>query len=205
MRFRAIAVAAGAASMALAASLALAGCAPTDGSTSGMDSDMMNSTPEASAEFNAVDEMFVTMMIPHHEQAIEMADALLAKEDIDDRVVTLAEQIEAAQAPEIETMKGWLEDWGIPVDDSMSDSMEGMDHGDGMMGAADMDELEAATGADATRLFLEGMIVHHEGALHMAEVVLDGGQNPDVAALAQQIVDGQTAEISQMKQILESL
>lgn len=170
---------------------------------------MTSSTPAPSgqASFNSADEMFVTMMIPHHEQAIEMADQILAKDGIDERVVTLAEQIKAAQGPEIQTMKGWLEDWGIPYDDSMSDmgGMGGMDHGNGMMSDDDMAALDAATGVEATRLFLEGMIGHHQGAVTMAQMVLDNGENPDVAALAQQIIDGQTAEITTMQDILATL
>lgn len=208
MRFRTLALATG----ALVAALVLAGCAPTGDSMPGMDhgpGGMTSSTPEPSgdATFNSADAMFVTMMIPHHEQAIQMADQILAKDGIDPRVVTLAEQIKAAQDPEIQTMKGWLEDWGIPYDETTSDmgGMEGMDHGDGMMSADDMAALDAATGVEATRLFLEGMILHHEGALAMAQPALDNGQNPDVANLAQQIIDGQTDEITTMQDILATL
>ncbi len=207
MRFRVLALS----TAALAAALVLAGCAPT-GSMPGMDhglGGMTSGTPAPSeqASFNSADEMFVTMMIPHHEQAIEMADQILAKDGIDERVVTLAEQIKAAQGPEIQTMKGWLEDWGIPYDDSMSDmgGMGGMDHGDGMMSDDDMAALDAATGVEATRLFLEGMVGHHQGAVTMAQMVLNNGENPDVAALAQQIIDGQTAEITTMQDILATL
>ena len=207
MRFRTLTLTAG----ALATVLVLAGCAPTDGTMPGMDhgSGGMTSTApsQSAAAFNAADEMFVTMMIPHHEQAIQMADQILAKDGIDERVVALAEQIKAAQDPEIQTMKGWLEDWGIPYDDSMSDmgGMGGMDHGNGMMSDDDMAALDAATGVEATRLFLEGMIGHHQGAVTMAQMVLDNGENPDVAALAQQIIDGQTAEITTMQDILATL
>lgn len=209
MRFRTIALT----SSALAAALLLAGCAPTgDGSMPGMDhgpGGMTSTTPTPSgqASFNAADEMFVTMMIPHHQQAIEMADQILSKDGIDPRVVTLAEQIKAAQGPEIQTMKGWLQDWGVPYDDSTSGmgGMEGMDHGDGMMSEDDMAALDAATGVEATRLFLEGMIEHHQGAVDMARAVLNNGENPDVLALAQQIIDGQTAEITTMQGILATL
>ena len=206
MRFRTIALTAG----ALATALVLASCAPTDGTMPAMDhgpGGMSNTAPAPSQSadaFNTADQMFVTMMIPHHQQAIEMADQILAKDGIDERVVALAEQIKAAQDPEIQTMRGWLEEWGVPYDDSMS-SMDGMDHGGGMMSEDDMAALDAATGAEATRLFLEGMIAHHQGAVTMAEMVLDNGQNPDVAALAQQIIDGQTAEIATMQDILASL
>ena len=196
-------------SAVLAAALVLAGCAPQDGTMPGMDHGPggMTETTEPAAEFNAADEMFVTMMIPHHEQAIQMADQILAKDGIDGRAVTLAEQIKAAQDPEIQTMKGWLEEWGIPYDESMSGTsdMAGMDHDDGMMSEDDMAALDAATGPEATRLFLEGMIAHHQGAVAMAQVVLNNGQNPDVAALAQQIIDGQTAEITTMQDILATL
>ena len=206
MRFRTLALTGG----ALATVLVIAGCAPTDGTMPGMDhgpGGMSNTAPAPSQSadaFNAADQMFVTMMIPHHQQAIEMADQILVKDGIDERVVALAEQIKAAQDPEIQTMKGWLEEWGVPYDDSMS-GMDGMDHGSGMMSEDDMAALEAASGAEATRLFLEGMIAHHQGAVTMAEMVLDNGQDPDVAALAQQIIDGQTAEIATMQDILASL
>lgn len=204
MRMRMLALA----STALITTLVLAGCGQNnDPGMSGMDHGSSSSSPsssEASADFNAADEMFVTMMIPHHQQAIEMADQILAKDGIDERVVSLAEQIKAAQDPEIQTMKGWLEEWGVPYDDSMS-GMDGMDMGGGMMSEDDMAALDAATGVEATRLFLNGMIAHHQGAVTMAQSVLTDGQNPDVAALAQQIIDGQTAEITTMQDILASL
>ena len=77
--------------------------------------------------------------------------------------------------------------------------------GGGMMSEDDMAALDAATGVEATRLFLNGMIAHHQGAVTMAQSVLTNGQNTDVAALAQQIIDGQTAEITTMQDILASL
>ncbi|WP_315638137.1 DUF305 domain-containing protein [Microbacterium paraoxydans] len=151
--------------------------------------------------------MFVTMMIPHHEQAIEMSDILLAKDGADPRVVELAEQIKAAQGPEIDKMLGWLEDWGVEYD---PDSMGGMDHGsmggdDSMMSEEDMTMLEDADATEASRLFLEQMIVHHEGAVDMAQTALDDAQNPDVLELAQQVIDDQTAEIATMKDLLGEL
>ncbi len=173
----------------LGAALLLAGCTSTD---------------STSATFNDADEMFVIGMIPHHEQAIEMSDVILAKGGIDEDVSTLAQEIKTAQSPEIERMKGWLEDWGVPYDGSMS----GMDHGnmgDGMMSDDDMAALVAVTGADASRLFLEGMILHHEGAVAMAQMVLESGKNPEVARLAQQIIASQTAEIATMQGILATL
>lgn len=205
MRLRTIALASGA---LLTATLLLTGCAQNDtGGMPGMDHGTTPmTTPSTSiGDFNSADEMFLSGMIPHHEQAIQMADLLLDKDSVDPRVVDLAEQIKDAQGPEIETMTSWLAEWGIPYDDSMSEGMGGMDHGDGMMSEADMTALESATGADASRLFLEGMIGHHQGAVQMAQSVIDNGQNPNVADLAQTIIDGQTAEIATMQNILGTL
>ena len=192
--------AAATAAITLTALLALAGCAGTTGS-GGMDNmPGMGSSASASpaADANNADMQFTMLMIPHHEQAVEMADMILAKDGIDERVVTLAEQIKAAQGPEIELMQSWLEDWGTPMGD-----MDGM--GDGMMSETDMQALEAATGVEASRLFLEQMIAHHQGAIEMAQAEVDDGQNPDVIALAENIITSQTAEIATMEDILATL
>jgi|SRR5664279_4791164 len=154
-------------SSALTATLFLAGCstgASTDGANSGATS---APSAEESAAFNVADQMFASMMIPHHEQAVEMADLVLDKADIDDRVVNLAQDIKAAQDPEIVVMEGWLTSWGIDYDSSEVSGMESM--GDGMMSGTDMDQLQQADGSEASRLFLEQMIEHHEGAIVMAQ------------------------------------
>ena len=178
----------------LALALALVGCAPgadTD-DMPGMDHD---DTSE-SAEFDSADIMFVQMMIPHHEQAVEMSDLLLAKEGVDEEVAELAQRIKAAQQPEIELMEEWLDDWDADM------PMDGMDHGDGMMSGDDMAALEDATADEASALFLEQMIEHHEGAILMAEGEVEAGENPDAVALAEKIIVDQTAEIEEMKQLL---
>ncbi|WP_404438200.1 DUF305 domain-containing protein [Microbacterium aerolatum] len=189
----------------LTLALALSGCA--DNSTAPSSETTSPSQSSSASQATEADEMFVTMMIPHHQQAIEMADILLAKDGADPRVVELAEQIKAAQGPEIDKMLGWLEDWGVDYD---PDSMGGMDHGsmggdDSMMSEEDMTLLEDADAAEASRLFLEQMIVHHEGAVDMAQTALDDAQNPDVLDLAQQMIDDQTAEIAAMQELLEQL
>lgn len=152
---------------------------------------------------NAADIMFVQMMIPHHEQAIEMSEIILAKDGVDPEVSALAEQIRAAQDPEITLMEQWLDDWGLP---SMS-GMGGMDHVgsggmDGMMSDEQMEELESAEGVAGSTLFLELMIDHHEGAVEMAEDVIDDGRSSDVRELAEQIITSQTAEIATMRELL---
>jgi len=188
----------------LSLTLILAGCsdasAPTDGAST--------SSEAPSSTATEADEMFVTMMIPHHEQAVEMSDIVLAKDDLDPQVAELAQQIKDAQGPEIDRMLGWLEDWGVEYD---PDAASGMDHGsmddsmDGMMSEEDMAALEEADGATAGRLFLEQMIMHHEGAVDMAETALEDAENPDVLELAQQVIDDQTAEITTMKDLLNQL
>lgn len=204
MRLRTTALA----SSALVTALLLAGCAQNNGTGGmpGMDHGSSPMPPSAgTADFNAADEMFVTMMIPHHEQAIEMADVILGKDGIDTRVIDLAQQIKDAQGPEIETMKSWLKEWGIPYDDSMPGDTGGMNQGGGMMSDEDMAALDSAVGTDAARLFLEGMIEHHQGAIVMAQTELDNGENADALALAQTISDAQTAEIATMQGILGTL
>ncbi len=184
---------------ALTLSLALTGCAAsTTTPMPGMSG--MPGASSASSEANAADQMFLMMMIPHHEQAIEMSDVVLAKDDVDPRVLDLAQRIKDAQGPEIEQMEGWLDDWGMG-----HGGMGGMEHGDGMMSEDDMQALEDASGADASRLYLEQMIEHHEGAVEMAEDAVEDGQHPDVIALAQQMADAQTAEIAEMEQLLTEL
>lgn len=199
MKIRPAAIAA----LTLTALLALTGCAGNTGSGNGMegmDHGGSSSAPAETADANDADIMFASMMKEHHAQAIEMSDALLSKDGVDERVVALAEEIKAAQEPEIQTMDQWLEDWGADMD-----SMEGMDHGSGMMSEEDMQALEDATGPDAGRLFLEQMIQHHEGAVDMAQDEVDNGQNSDAIALAETIIDTQTDEIATMKEILATL
>lgn len=194
---------AAAAALLLTGVFALAGCAasaPTDHSSMpGMDHSASDAPASSASD---ADVMFAQMMIPHHEQAVEMSDVLLAKEGVDPRVADLAARITAAQGPEIEQLKGWLEDWG--AEPAAEGGAHG-GHGDGMMTEDDLAALEAASGTEASKLFLEQMIVHHEGAIAMAETQLDDGEDADAVALAQAIVDTQAAEIDEMKEILATL
>lgn len=193
------------AGLAVAASLALAGCTatapePADTSDHGGSHGSSNTSTPA-AEFNDADVMFASMMIPHHEQAIEMSDIMLNKEGVEPQVAELAQEIKDAQGPEIELQQAWLKEWGA------DDSMDGMDHGgmDGMLSEEELSELEAADGPAASKLFLEQMIAHHEGAVEMAETEVAEGKNPDALALAQEIIDAQNAEIDRMKSLLETI
>jgi uncharacterized protein (DUF305 family) len=189
---------------ALISTVVLAGCTAPDSGTDLPAPSAANSV-EGSEAFNSADAMFAMGMVPHHEQAVEMADVVLAKTGIDERVIMLAQQIKAAQDPEIEMMKGWLSDWGINYEDSGMGAMEGMDHGDAMMSQTDMDQLEQADGPQASRLFLEQMIVHHQGAITMSQFEIDNGKNPAAKDLAGAIVTGQTVEVATMTNILATL
>lgn len=199
---------------ALAASLGLAGCAANAGSGNSMPMDhgsagaMSSAMPSAgsmstgaNADHNQADIMFAQMMIPHHSQAVEMSDIILAKSGMPAEVAALATKIKAAQAPEIQQMTGWLAGWGAPT--AMGDHS-----GHGMTGMVDdsgIEKLKSATGADAAKLFLEQMIGHHEGAIEMAQQEISAGKSPDAVKLGHDIVDAQQAEITRMKQLLATL
>jgi len=143
------------------------------------------------------DAMFLQMMIPHHEQAVVMSDlALSTSKDAD--VLKLAKQIRDAQAPEIIKMQGWLSDAGLSEDPghSMGNGMGGM------LSDSDLSALKGSTGKAFDKLFLAGMIAHHEGAIDMV-MMIENSQDSDVKRLGQDIVKSQTAEIELMKKILK--
>ena len=152
---------------------------------------------------NEADVVFAQGMIPHHEQAIEMAKLAFTRAD-DERVKELATEIEAAQEPEIATMTSWLRQWGEPVEMEEHGEMDGGSMG-GTMSDDDMAQLEAATGAEFDQMFLEMMIEHHRGAIEMAEEEIEQGENAEAVELARTIVDTQQAEIDEMQDLLEEM
>lgn len=187
--------------------LLLAGCSQTGADPmSGMhhNSSTTPTPPMSTGTHNSADVAFAQMMIPHHRQAVEMADSLLAKTGIDPEVRGLAQTIKDAQSPEIITMSAWLTRWGVDIPGASS-GMGGMDHGDGMMSQDDMDQLDRASGSTATKLFLEQMTTHHSGAISMAKTEVKKGSNPDAVALARNIITAQTDEVAQMKSLLSRL
>ena len=190
--------------LALVAALTLAGCGGNDETTS--------SASSSSSNFNDADVTFAQSMIPHHQQAVQMAKMATMKASSPE-VKQLADKIEAAQGPEIKTMTGWLKDWGKKAPSDSESDMGGMDHdmdsmgsGDmpGMMSDADMKKLDGASGADFDRMFLTMMTEHHTGAIEMARTEQANGKSQDAVALAKKIEADQTAEIAQMKQLLKS-
>ena len=190
------------------ASLALVGCTinvnvPPNNRDGG---DMMNSQQNA-AGFSGRDLMFAQMMIPHHEQAVEMS-TLAETRSTNPELLALAKQIKDAQAPEIVQMQGWLDASGDAGGMGGMGEMNGMDHSGhgmgGMLSEEQMHALTKASGAEFDRLWLEGMIEHHEGALQMTRMIEDSS-NPEVKKLADDIIRTQTAEIKQMKQMLATM
>ena len=148
------------------------------------------------------DAMFAQMMIPHHEQAVVMAD--LASTRASSPVIKeLAAEIKAAQQPEIDQMTTWLAEWGVPVMDGDEAMSSHGGHGmSGMLSDADLEALAAASGAEFDRMFAESMIMHHEGAIEMAQEVA-GSSDPRVATLAEAIISTQDAEIEQLQAFLD--
>ena len=162
------------------------------------------SSTGAAEEHNDADVAFAQGMIPHHAQAIEMADMALERGESAD-VKRLAGEIKAAQGPEIEKMRGWLKAWGEPEKPEADHSSMGDDGKDStMMSESEMGELEAASGAELDRKFLEMMIRHHRGAIAMAETEVADGKFADALALAREIIETQQAEITTMEKLLSS-
>ena len=154
----------------------------------------------SSADFNDEDVHFLQMMIPHHEQAIEMSDiALDPTIEARDAVKGLAAQIKGAQDPEITQMNKWLTDLGKTEMDSSMDMSGKMD---GMLTADQLMNLGTLQGAEFDSAWIKAMIGHHEGAIEMATVVIAKGSNSQVRILAEAIIIGQQKEISTLKALL---
>src|SRR5512145_76267 len=187
------------AAAAAALTLTVAGCSASESSTDGK-------------AYNDADVDFASDMIQHHAQALQMVDLTLGRK-LDAEVVTLTEQIRTAQAPEIEKMADWLEDWDQPVPETSRDhaNAHAQEHGEsvemdtdmpGMLSAKELESLESASGPEFQTMWLEMMIEHHEGAVEMAEVQVEEGSNAKAVALAEDIISTQEREISTMQDLL---
>lgn len=162
----------------------------------------------SSKAFNDADVTFAQDMIPHHQQATEMAKLADGRTE-NTAVLDLASKIIAAQQPEIDTMSGWLKSWGKDVPSEMG-GMEGMDHSSstsdmpGMMSAEEMSSLESAEGSAFDKAFLAMMMDHHNGAIEMASTEEADGKYTHAVELAKRIQKDQAAEISTMEDLLNS-
>jgi uncharacterized protein (DUF305 family) len=150
----------------------------------------------ATAAPHDADATFTQNMIPHHQQAIAMAQ-LVDSHTRRPELRTLAERIAASQGQEVTLMQGWLQAWGKPAAPPMD---HGGMHMPGMMSEAELRQLTATRQQDFGLLFLGMMTAHHQGAIEMATTELRGGSLPEVKRLAQQIIDDQHAEVDQFQQ-----
>ena len=182
-------------SLLLVGSVAITGCTINIGTAGDDRHGMMNQNDES--QYSSQDIMFAQMMIPHHQQAVDMG-TLAETRASNPEVKTIAAQIKAEQAPEIEQMKSWL-------DASNSGMHMGHEMGmDGMLSDAEMKKLENASGAEFDKLYVAGMIGHHEGAVQMAQMVLLS-DNSEAKALGEAIVESQTKQITYLKGLLAKL
>ncbi|MFV0426727.1 MAG: DUF305 domain-containing protein [Beutenbergiaceae bacterium] len=205
--------------------LALAACAdeptpPADSTPSADSTPAADSTPSATTQATepeqpftpepitsgvepAPDDInFAQMMIGHHLQALELVE--LARSNSSNlELLALADEIEAAQGPEIEQMTWWVaQEWGYEV-------LDPADHEDhemaGMMTRDGLNDLAALTGTEFDTAWLEGMIFHHEGAVDMAEDELAAGVVPEVREMAQEVITVQQSEIVVMQEMIDQL
>ena len=186
--------------VALTATAALALTACGNGDDSAHSASATASSSATAGAHNAQDVTFAQTMIPHHQQALEMAE-LAADRASSAQVKDLAARIEEAQDPEIRTMTGWLKAWGEEV------PMAGMDHSGhagmaGMMSDKDMTMLKQAKGTDFDTMFLTMMVEHHQGAVEMAGTEKAKGDYAPATGMAGSIVTGQNAEIKGMNKLL---
>ncbi|HVL85011.1 MAG TPA: DUF305 domain-containing protein [Pseudonocardia sp.] len=201
---------------ATASALLLAGCGggQETATTTSPGAGAASSTTAAEAEHNEADVVFAQGMIPHHRQAVAMAELAASRTD-DPEVLDLAGRVGLAQEPEIELMISWLEEWdaevpegtGMPGMDGGGMNHGGMDGGGmgGMMTPEQMTQLEQGSGSAFDRMFLEMMTEHHRGAIEMAQTQLAEGADPEALELAQTIIETQRAEIEEMEQLLQQL
>ncbi|WP_234359464.1 DUF305 domain-containing protein [Plantactinospora sp. BC1] len=157
-------------------------------------------TPPPGAQHNAADIRFVTMMVPHHEQALQLA-ALVPERAGSTGVIAVADRIRAAQQPEVEVLRGWLRDRGL---DSLLGGT-GHDHPTmhGMQTPEAIAALTATTGTDFDRMFVEMMSAHHQGAIAMAQEVLVNGVDRQIRELARNIAFEQAVEVNRMREVLD--
>jgi uncharacterized protein (DUF305 family) len=207
---------------AVAAALAVAGCtdtasdtstSPTTSSSTGMSGSMpgmdhggssASAAPSATrTDFNEADVMFLQMMYPHHAQAIDMAKLVPGRSQ-NQQVITLAQNIEKAQGPEMSQMTGLLTSFGKPAPSAemSGHDMPGMGGMPGMMSAEQMNNLKGLSGKAFDQAWLQMMIDHHTGAITMSDTELRDGSNPDVKKMAEAITANQQAEITQMRGML---
>jgi uncharacterized protein (DUF305 family) len=158
--------------------------------------------PAGGVGYNSLDAWFVQMMIPHHQQALELA-ALAPDRAADPRIRAIAERITVAQGPEIAVLRSWLRQRGLT--ESGGNSSGDHDHGpaSGMHPPEAIRALAATSGAAFDRSFVGLMSTHHRGAIQMCTQVLTGGADDGIQLLATNIAADQQIEIGRMHDMTE--
>ncbi len=146
--------------------------------------------------WNEADAAFMRMMIPHHAQAVEMT-ALVDERAHSKQLIRFAERMHLAQEAEIDAMGDWLAERGLEIPDGETDELM-----PGMLTPEQMEALRAAEGKEFDRLFLEGMIAHHEGALDMCDTAQAEGIDLDAQQMVTHIASSQAGEIARMEDLL---
>ena len=158
-------------------------------------------------QFTAADVRFMQGMIGHHAQAIEMVELLSTRTARDD-MRTLGQRISLSQDDEIKMMQRWLAVRRQEVPGIHAMHMHGATLMPGMLTPEEMERLAAAKGALFDRLFLEGMIKHHGGALTMVAELLShagAGQDSEIFAFLSDVDADQRAEIARMGGMLQEM
>lgn len=162
----------------------------------------------ADRDAGAVDVGFLQDMREHHEQAVEMGYLYLSLDGTSPGLRTVARSIILGQGIEIGRMIQLLRDFGESEVNEGDTSMAWMGHpvplGEmpGMATDAELDQLGAASGADADNLFVDLMVRHHEGGIGMAEYAADNASDPEVKAMATAIATGQREEITELERLV---
>jgi len=177
-----------AAVLALGALLTVAGCG-------GESSDSGASSGSGAVPF---DQAFIDAMVPHHEQAIEMATDAKAAGLSEPALVEIADAVIATQQQEIDEMKGWREGWfgSGTIDPAGADAL-GMSMDE--MGMSDT-RMDFGAEADVDAAFASMMVDHHQGAIDMAELAVEKAERPGVSDLARAIIVAQQSEIDVLHQ-----
>lgn len=142
-----------------------------------------------------MDAMFIEQMIPHHEDAIAMAELALTRAEHPE-IKQLAEDVIDTQSAEIDQMREWYREWydaDVPVFGGSSGMMGGM-----MSGEVDLEDLEAAERFD--RGFIEAMVPHHQMGIRMSQMVGSTTSRPELRELAESIIESQSAEVDRMQE-----
>ena len=181
--------------VALIMALSISGCASA--SNKGMDHEGHSS--EASGDLSSDDIMFLQMMIPHHQQAIDISDLALTK-SAESELLALAKNIRDEQAAEIVTMKAWLDAAGADLE---------MDHGashsmSGMLSDSELAALDKATGKSFDALWLKAMTGHHTGAIDMAAMI-ENAKSAEIKSFGEGIVASQSAQNKAMAAMIKRI